>query len=49
VVCDHMDKKSSTDQRAANLQWAPRQHNLQYESGTRKRKRRAPLWVTSDL
>jgi len=39
VVVDHMDKESSTDQRAANVQWSPREDNLQYESGTRKRKR----------
>ena len=39
VVVDHMDKDSSTDQRAANLQWVRRVANLQFESGTRKRKR----------
>ena len=40
VVVDHMAKDSSTDHRAANLQWSPREDNLQYESGTRKRKRK---------
>jgi len=40
VVADHMAEDSSTDHRAANLQWVRRVDNLQFESGTRKRKRR---------
>ena len=40
VVADHMDEDSSTDHRAANLQWVRRVANLQFESGTRKRKRK---------
>ena len=39
IVTDHMGKDSSSDHRAANLQWVSRLHNLQFESGTRKRKR----------
>jgi len=39
VVADHMND-DSTDQRAANLQWTRRVDNLQFGSGTRKRKRR---------